>query len=152
RLRVIEAELQTRYEKDGVVQVAEDLTNLHLFDDGTVDYIVNHVNIRSQLVDVQTLGGFSDSLLADFPAAPPPQRTNPDTVWVRLVGGDAHYELLTVDDFVGVDGGSGARTGIQALEDIEDVSICLVPNIWSTSVESALITHCEHMRYRFAIL
>jgi uncharacterized protein len=51
-----------------------------------------------------------------------------------------------------VDGGSGARTGIQALEDITDISICVVPGIWSTTVQSALITHCESLRYRFAVL
>jgi len=152
RLRVIEAELLTSYQKDGVVQATEDLTNLHLFDDGTADYIVNHVNISSQLVDVQTLGAFSDSLFTDFPAAPRPAAGDLDTLWVRLDGGDDHYELLTVDDFVGVDGGSGARTGIQALEDIEEIAICMVPNVWSTTVESALITHCEYMRYRFGIL
>jgi phage tail sheath protein FI len=152
RLRSIEAEVLTTYQKDGVVQASEDITNLHLVDDGTADYIVNHVNIQSQLVDVQVMGGFSDSLFTDFPAAPPPTAGNPDTLWVQLDGGGDHYESLTVDDFVGVDGGSGARTGIQALEDIEEIAICMVPNIWSTTVESALITHCEFMRYRFGIL
>jgi phage tail sheath protein FI len=152
RLRVIEAEVLTTYQKDGVVQASEDLTNLHLFDDGTADYIVNGVNIQSQLVDVTTNAGFSSSQLPDFPAAAPPAAGDPDTLWVRLDGGDDHYELLTVDDFVGVDGGSGARTGIQALEDIDEIAICMVPNVWSTTVESALITHCEYMRYRFGIL
>jgi phage tail sheath protein FI len=154
RLRVIEAEVLARYEKDGLVLADEDLTNLQLFNDGSAGYIVNAVNSRSQLVDVETLvGAFSAANFADFPATPPPAvATDPDTLWERLDGGDDHYELLTVDDFVGVDGGSGARTGIQALEDIEDVAICMVPNVWSTTVESALITHCEFMRYRFGIL
>jgi phage tail sheath protein FI len=152
RLRIIEAELLTSYQTDGVEQAAEDLQNLHLFDDGTADYILNNVNTNSQLVDVQIMGGFSDSIFTDFPAAPPPPAGNLDSLWISLDGGDDHYELLTVDDFVGVDGGSGARTGIQALEDIEEIAICMVPNVWSTTVESALITHCEFMRYRFGIL
>jgi hypothetical protein len=42
--------------------------------------------------------------------------------------------------------------GIQALEDIEDIAICMVPNIWSTTVQQTLISHCEYMRYRFGIL
>jgi hypothetical protein len=153
RLRIIEAEVLTSYQKDGVVQASEDLTNLHLVNDGTADYIVNGVNIQSQLVDVQIIpAGFSDSQFPDFPAAPPPAAGDLDALWVRLDGGDDHYELLTIDDFVGIDGGSGARTGIQALEDIDEIAICMVPNVWSTTVESALITHCEFMRYRFGIL
>ena len=51
-----------------------------------------------------------------FPAAP----TNGG--WLKLGGGDDALADLTSDDFVGVDGGSGNRTGIQALEDITDVS------------------------------
>jgi phage tail sheath protein FI len=153
RLRVIEAEILTRYERDGLVQVEEDLTNVHLVDDGSVDYLVNYVNARSRLVDVETfVAGFSDSNFVDFPAPPPPAAGDPDTLWLRLDGGDDHYEQLTIDDFVGVDGGSGARTGIQALEDIEEISITAVPNIWSATVHSALITHCESLRYRFGIL
>jgi len=152
RLRVIEAEVLARYEKDGVVQIAEDLPNLHLTDDGSLSYIVNNINISSQLVDVETLAGFSASNLGEFPAVPAPAAGQLDNLWMRLDGGDTHFELLTVDDFVGVDGGSGARTGIQALEDIDEISICAVPNMWSTTVQSELITHCESLRYRFAIL
>jgi phage tail sheath protein FI len=152
RMRVIEAEILTRYEVGGVVQAEERFQNLHLVDDGTMNFLVTQINSRSQLVDVVTQPGFSDTLLQDFPAAPPPAAGQPDLLWQRLDGGDNHLELLAVDDFVGVDRGSGARTGIQALEDIDEVSICAVPNIWSTTVQSALITHCESLRYRFAIL
>jgi len=57
-----------------------------------------------------------------------------------------------VDDFVGEDGGASNRTGIQALEDIDEVSLCLAPGMWSASVQSALIQHCEILKDRFAIL
>jgi len=152
RMRVIEAEVLTRYEVDGVVQAEEHFQNLHLADDGTMNFLVTQINSNSQLVDVVTMPGFSDSNLADFPAVPPPAAGQPDVLWQRLDGGDNHLELLTVDDFVGVDGGSGARTGIQAMEDIDEISICAAPSIWSTTVQSALITHCEQLRYRFVIL
>ncbi len=146
RLRVIEAEVLTRYERDGVVQMEEDFQNLHLFNDGSASYIVNNVNIRSQLVDIAAEGGFSDSILTDFPTVPPPAApaagavADLDNLWGRLDGGDDAYDHLTVDDFVGVDGGSGARTGIQALEDIEDIALCMVPNLWSTTVQSSNVT------------
>ncbi len=72
--------------------------------------------------------------------------------WIPLAGGDDNLNSLSSDDFVGVDGGSGNRTGIQALEDIDEISICLAPGIWSSVVHSALIEHCELLKDRFAIL
>ncbi|MEV6345878.1 phage tail sheath C-terminal domain-containing protein [Actinoplanes sp. NPDC051851] len=69
-----------------------------------------------------------------------------------LDGGDDGYQELSVADFAGTDGGSGARTGIVALEDIDEIAICAVPGVWSGTVQSALITHCEFMKDRFAVL
>lgn len=44
------------------------------------------------------------------------------------------------------------RTGIYALENIDDISIVAVPGRTSQDVQNALINHCELMRYRFAVL
>src|SRR5262249_9076707 len=43
-------------------------------------------------------------------------------------------------------------TGVQALEDIDEIAIVMAPGIWSEAVHGALIEQCETMRYRFAIL
>lgn len=152
RMRVVEVEVLTRYQVGGVVQTEERFENLHLADDGTMNFLVTRINSTSQLVDVAAMPGFSSTLLAHFPTVPPPNPGETDVLWQRLDGGHNNFDLLTVDAFVGVDGGSGARTGIQALEDIDEISICAVPSIWSTTVQSALITHCEQLRYRFGIL
>ena len=58
----------------------------------------------------------------------------------------------TPADFVGVDLGPGKRTGIQALEEIDEVAICFVPGMWDIDVRTALIIHCETLGDRFAIL
>lgn len=50
-----------------------------------------------------------------------------------------------------MDGGSGNRTGIQALEDIDEVAICAVPGVWETTVLDGLNTHCEILGDRFAV-
>jgi hypothetical protein len=76
----------------------------------------------------------------------------PNGGWVTLSGGDDAMGALSVNDFVGVDGGPGNRTGIQALEDIDDVAICVVPGMWSGTITSALITFCENLKDRFAII
>ncbi len=56
------------------------------------------------------------------------------------------------DDFVGVDGGPGNRSGLKALEDVEQISIIAAPGITSQLVQNALIEQCERLKYRFAIL
>lgn len=65
-------------------------------------------------------------------------------------GGDG--DTPDPDAYVGVDGGAGNRTGIQALTDIDQVSIVAVPGITDNYVQNALINHCELLMDRFAIL
>jgi uncharacterized protein len=55
-------------------------------------------------------------------------------------------------DYVGQDNGPGQRSGIRALEDIDQISIVAAPGITSQSVQNALISHCENLMDRFAIL
>ena len=49
-------------------------------------------------------------------------------------------------------GNPGARTGIAALEDIDQISIVAVPGATDASVQQSLIDHCERLKDRFAIL
>ena len=146
KLRVIEAEVAVHYAPQGGDTADEVFTGLRLTDDGSASYLVTAVTNGSNLVDVAAVKLAGDKNLANFPAAPTNGR------WLELTGGDDSLLSLGTNDFVGVDGGSGNRTGIQALEDITDVSICIVPGMWSTVVQSALITHCETLKSRFAIL
>jgi hypothetical protein len=67
-------------------------------------------------------------------------------------GADPSY-----DNFIGDDKGPGQRTGIKALEDIEEISIIAAPGIAGPapgpqSVVNALIEQCDRLKYRFAIL
>ena len=145
KLRVIEAEVQVRYEPEGGPVVQESFTNLRLANDGSMSALVNHVNARSALVRVTAGAGLSDQDLTKFPISP-------SGSWEKLDGGDDMLDDLKSDDFVGADGGSGNRTGIQALEDIDEISICLAPGMWASTIHSALIIHCETLKDRFAIL
>ena len=148
KARLIEAEVATQYRQaDGTITAQELIPNLRLHDDTSTSFIERAISLRSSLVDATTLpgAGYSESKLSLFP-------TSPDTEWVSLAGGDDALGDLSIDDFVGVDGGSGNRTGIQALEDIPEISLVAVPGIWSTTVNSALIQHCEQLRYRFAVI
>ena len=53
---------------------------------------------------------------------------------------------------IGVDGGAGARTGLQALKDVDAVGAIALPGATSQAVQLALIAHCEAMGDRVAVL
>jgi phage tail sheath protein FI len=44
------------------------------------------------------------------------------------------------------------RTGLQSLTNIDEISIIAAPGTNSVGVQGALVTQCETMRYRFAVL
>jgi hypothetical protein len=117
---------------------------------GTPRSIVDVINADSNLVSLEKLDTPAGTAVGWnlFPGGP----SDDDDGYLPLSGGDDQLSALEPQDFVGEDGGSGHRTGIQALEDIEDIAICAVPGIWARSVQSALIAHCQLLRDRFAVL
>ncbi len=54
--------------------------------------------------------------------------------------------------FIGKDRGPGTRTGLKAFEDIEEINVVCAPGQTDPAVQDAVLSHCENMRYRFAIL
>lgn len=70
--------------------------------------------------------------------------------------GDEHTGAVTIDHPV-----KGAKSGLKAMEDIEDVSIVAAPGSTydyeafksqADTIVRNLISHCERMRYRIAVL
>jgi hypothetical protein len=144
-LSVVEGDLTVRYRPPGGDETIERIAGLRLTNDAHPDSFVRKVNSKSRLVRAQVGADFDGTVLQAFPAV----STGP---WATLGGGDDALASLGVDDFVGLDLGPGQRTGIQALEDIDQVAIALTPGMWSVDVRSALIIHCETLADRFAIL
>ena len=109
-------------------------------------YYVDQINKVSSLIQVGAMAGPPAGQPFMFPSGPDGlQITLPnDGVDGTAAPGDA--------DYIGQDNGPGLRTGIQALVDIDSISIVAAPGITTQAVQNALITHCESMRYRFAIL
>jgi phage tail sheath protein FI len=78
-----------------------------------------------------------------------------------LAGGEVTALTVTPPQF---QGDAARREGIGALEALDDVTMVAVPDLMSAylakaidlngvkSVQSAVLAHCERMRYRFAIL
>jgi Bacteriophage tail sheath protein len=112
---------------------------------------------ESSLVRVDDL--FNDA------AARASERTTPDLLTYRtpegeirpfglqLEGGDDQLALLSNQTFIGVDAVNPTdRTGLQALKNVDDVSIVAIPGRTAQAVQQAMLAHCELMRYRFAVL
>jgi phage tail sheath protein FI len=54
--------------------------------------------------------------------------------------------------YIGTDNGPGTRTGLKALEDVDEVNIVAAPGQTDPVIQDAVLSHCENMRYRFAVL
>jgi len=105
------------------------------------------------------INGSSLLSVPQSPAIPSDQTTtDPSTMPVAadglnaLMAGGADGSAPTPIDFVGNDGGPGNRTGIAALVDAQGISIIGAPGITDQDTQNALITQCETLKYRFAIL
>jgi phage tail sheath protein FI len=78
---------------------------------------------------------------------------NPDRfVAYRQLSGGHPGAIPTDGAYRGTDHGPGQRTGIQALQDRDDIAIIAAPGTHSEAVHAALIDQCERLRYRFAVL
>lgn len=144
-LTVLEADLSVRYRPVGSDEVVERFAGMRLTRDGHPESLLRRVNANSRLVRVTAGADYDGTDLQSFPAVTA-------APWAALENGDDQLSGLSLADFIGENLGPGARTGIQALEDIDEVAIALVPGIWHEDVQNALITHCTTMADRFAII
>lgn len=72
---------------------------------------------------------------------------------IELSGGlNGTIDQVNAGTFNGVDNGPGKRTGIEAFQEITDVSIMAVPGVTIPEVQAKLIAHCEGLTSRFAVL
>lgn len=72
--------------------------------------------------------------------------------YVLNVGTDSGKAASKAALYIGEDNGPGTRTGLKAFEDIDDINIVAAPGQTDPAVQDAVLSHCENMRYRFAIL
>jgi uncharacterized protein len=70
-----------------------------------------------------------------------------------LQAGDDSIASLDDDTYIGVDDPTPEnRTGLQTLRNINEISLVACPGRTSVKLQSAIINHCEVLRYRFAAL
>lgn len=130
-----------------VIEVFEGLTcNADATTDAGLRYYAARLNddeIGSDLVTVVPPPGAG----TDFAQAPVTANGQP-----RALAGGSNGSALTDVDLIGSDNGPGRRTGIQALSERGDIAMVAVPGVTLETVQSQLLTHCELLRYRVAVL
>ena len=100
---------------------------------------------------------------APAPAAPAPAAgkitpydlcggTGSEMVLILEGGSNGTVLTVTADAFLGKDDGPGKRTGLQAFQENNNVSIMLIPGITMPEVQSSLVGFCEGKKSCFAIL
>lgn len=90
---------------------------------------------------------------AYIPAFIQPAESGKAAISVDFAGGsNGSAHGMAAVDFIGVDSGSGQRTGIQAFLDNDVVSIMAVPGVTDPDVQLSLAAHCEKLNSRFAVL
>ncbi len=106
-----------------------------------VETVVNDPNNGSRLIAVTDL----------LSASTPPDNLPAAGTFGPLTGGGDGLTGLTDADFVGSDAG---RTGLRALDTVQQLSLLIVPGRATAAVHGAMITYCEVTRDKscFAIL
>jgi phage tail sheath protein FI len=83
----------------------------------------------------------------------PDGRVRPARHRLELVIGDDSIATLTDAIYRGFDDPTPEnRTGLQSLRNIDEISIVAAPGRTSVEMQGELISHCELLRYRFAVL
>ena len=54
--------------------------------------------------------------------------------------------------YMGEDNGPGTRTGLKAFEEVEEIAILIAPGQTDPAIQDMCLSHCENMKYRFAVL
>ncbi len=110
-------------------------------------YYYKKIHNKSSLIDVEDMYSSSSYTETD----PFDQPCGDDGQNLAFTAGD-DGSLPDSNDYIGIDGGPGNKTGIKALEDIDAVSIIAAPGITDEDVQNELILQCESLKDRFAIL
>lgn len=117
--------------------------------DGRTEGESQRIRVRDYLDEntaIATLRLGPDLLTEDTPRGRQPRGR-------RLTGGDDRLAEVGDATFIGTDAvDPPQRTGLFALKNIPEISLVAIPGRTSQTVQQELISHCELLRYRFAVL
>lgn len=140
-LYLVETDIQVRYN-----EMVESYTGVS-FNIASPGYIERRMK-KSELVRIQV----EPMTAVTDPAAQLFGEGKKSGTVILSGGNDGSIEAVTAGTFIGEDNGPGKRTGIQAFIENDQVSMMAVPGITMPDVIVSLVSHCENMKNRFAVL
>jgi phage tail sheath protein FI len=162
RLNTLEFRIHAKYEKDQTV-VEETFDGLSL-DPDSKRYVAKEevINGSSALIAVQDQRPAPVSAPTGYSQMPQPTAA-PQPL---DQGGDDGLTGLTANDYIGTTTASGDRTGIVALEAVDEVNMLCIPDVMMSFgggngalseedvelIQLAMTEHCGNLKDRFAIL
>lgn len=133
--------------------------NLVVIDDGVVKEVWPNLSLNAADADYieRVINNPSDGegsqliTVTDLEVATPPANAPAVGTFGPLTGGDDGLAGLVDADFIGSDAG---KTGIRALDLVDDLTLLVIPGQATSAVQNAMITYCEITRSKalFAIL
>ncbi len=118
------------------------------FNPQSTDYIENRMS-RSALIDIKY--DVIDEIFPPMLVLAGDAKAKRATM--ALSGGsDGNGKNVTDDVYIGGGDTPGKRTGLEAFKEITNVSIMAIPGITSPAVQLALVSHCQLLASRFAVL
>lgn len=75
-----------------------------------------------------------------------------DGMFMLENGHDGSISKASAGTFIGEDNGPGRRTGLEAFVELTDVNMLSVPGVTIPEVIVAMVSQCENLKNRFAIL
>lgn len=113
------------------------------------DYVVKRVSGYSSLIDISA--SEDPNLTVDETVSANDIEPSGKTKQIWLTNG-SDAKKLSLPDYLGSEE-PGARTGLSALETVDEAAIVCAPNAQDVEgLDLALVTHCEKLKDRFAIL
>ncbi len=140
-LYLVTVDLGVRYADE-----AENYTELS-FNPTSPKYIGTRL-AGSELIDVE-LQPFS---AIENPVEAVLGKGNESGVFFLENGSDGSVSKINAATFIGDDNGPGKRTGLQSFIENNLISMLAIPGITMPEVLVALISHCENLRSRFAVI
>ncbi len=67
-------------------------------------------------------------------------------------GADGKKVASSAALYMGEDNGPGTRTGLKAFEEIDEIAVVCAPGQTDPAIQDMVLSHCENMKYRFAVL
>jgi hypothetical protein len=140
-LYLVETDIQVKYSDD-----VENYAGLS-FNVKSPDYIENKL-LKSEIIKVQ----IDQSDIKSNPVEAIFGDGKKSGTIILSGGNDGNINAVTAGTFIGEDNGPGKRTGIQAFIENDQVSMMAVPGITMPDVVVSLVSHCENLKSRFAVL